>query len=177
VPGLKGNYQQKNLPGVLAAVLALKERGYAIDDSAVYQGIRQVTQLTGLKGRWQVLRERPLTICDTGHNTAGIREVVSQLQQTPHQQLHMVMGMVNDKDISDILKLLPADAVYYFCQADLPRALDADLLVREAGALGLKGQVIRDVNAAVKRATESAGPDDLIFIGGSTFVVAEVEEL
>lgn len=177
VPDLKGNYQQKNLPGVLAAILALKERGYAIDDTAVYQGISKVTQLTGLKGRWQLLRERPLTICDTGHNTAGIRDVVNQLQQTPHRQLHMVMGMVNDKDINDVLKLLPKDAVYYFCQADIPRALDAVLLAREAGALGLNGQVVRDVNTAVKRATESAGSDDLIFIGGSTFVVAEVEEL
>lgn len=177
VPGLKGIYQQKNVPGVLAAILALKERGYAIDDTAVYRGIRDVTGLTGLKGRWQTLRDRPLTICDTGHNTAGIREVVSQLQQTPHQELHMVMGMVNDKDITDVLKLLPTDAVYYFCQANIPRALDAEVLAREAGKVGLKGQVVRDVNEAVKRATDNAGPGDLIFIGGSTFVVAEVEEL
>lgn len=177
VCGLKGNYQQRNLPGVLAAVLTLRQRGYRIPDDAVMNGISLVTSLTGLKGRWQTLRERPLTICDTGHNEAGIREIVSQLQSTPHQNLHVVIGVVNDKDISHMLNLLPRNAVYYFCQASIPRAMDASLLAREASDVGLVGKVIRDVNEALRTAIDAAGPDDLVFVGGSTFVVAEVEDL
>ncbi len=176
-PGLKGKYQERNLPGVLAAVLALEDMGYAIPNKAVMEGIAQTTQLTGLKGRWQTLRVSPLTICDTGHNEAGIRAVVDQLQRTPHERLHMVIGMVNDKDISKILNLLPKDAVYYFCQTSIPRALDAAELAVQAAGCGLHGEVEPDVNAALRRATRAAGPNDLIFVGGSTFVVGEVDDL
>ena len=176
-PGLKGKYQERNLPGVLAAILALVDLGYAIPNEAVKEGIAQPTQLTGLKGRWQTLRLSPLTICDTGHNEAGIRAVVDQLQRTPHERLHMVIGMVNDKDISKILNLLPKDAVYYFCQASIPRALDAVELADQAAGCGLHGEVEPDVNAALRKATRAAGPNDLIFVGGSTFVVGEVDDL
>lgn len=177
VPGLKGRYQEKNLPGVLAAVLMLIELGYEIPDEAVKEGIAHTTELTGLKGRWQVIRERPLTICDTGHNEAGIRAVLDQLRDLPHQRLHFVIGMVNDKDISKILNLLPKDAVYYFCQAHIPRALDARELADQAAAFGLRGVVEPAVNAALRRATAAAGPNDVIFVGGSTFVVGELDEL
>ncbi len=177
VPELKGIYQEHNLPGVLAAVLALKEKGYHISDTAVHQGISEVIERTGLKGRWQTLRLQPLTICDTGHNEAGIREVVNQIRQTPHRRLHMVIGMVNDKDIREILKLLPKDAVYYFCQADIPRALDANELAREGLLEDLHGTVVRDVNKALNMALKNADDDDLIFVGGSTFVVGEVDDL
>jgi len=175
--GLQGNYQRKNLPGVLAAVLIMKERGWHIADTAVIKGISDVTRLTGLKGRWQILHEKPLTICDTGHNEAGIKEITNQLRETPHRKLHMVIGMVNDKDISGILKLLPLEAVYYFCQASIPRAMNADLLASEASAAGLKGEVVGDVNTAIDLALSNADPEDLIFVGGSTFVVAEVDAL
>ena len=176
-PELKGDYQQHNLPGVLAAVLAFRNKGYGIPDAAVYNGIAHVITLTGLKGRWQVLRQQPLTICDTGHNEAGILAVVQQIQRTPHGQLHMVIGMVNDKEISSVLRLLPKDAIYYFCQANIPRALDAADLAGAAADEGLNGKVVRDVNEALTAATRSAATDDLIFVGGSTFVVAEIEGL
>lgn len=176
-PGLKGRYQERNLPGVLASVLALSDLGYDISNDAVREGIADTTRLTGLKGRWQVLRERPLTICDTGHNEAGIRAVVEQLAQTRHERLHLVIGVVNDKDISRMLNLLPKEGVYYFCQARIPRAMDAEELAKQAAAVGLHGVVERDVNAALKKATRAAGPDDLVFVGGSTFVVGEVDEL
>lgn len=176
-PGLKGRYQERNLPGVLAAVLALGDLGYEISNEAVREGIANTAQLTGLKGRWQTLREQPLTICDTGHNEAGIRAVVDQLQQTPHERLHMVIGMVNDKDISKMLNLLPQNAVYYFCQASIPRALDAEDLANQAAAHGLHGEVEPNVNAALRKATRAAGPNDLVFVGGSTFVVGELDDL
>lgn len=177
VPDLKGRYQEKNLPGVLAAVLALTELGYEISNEAIKEGIARTTELTGLKGRWQVLREKPMTLCDTGHNEAGILAVLDQLRSLPHRRLHFVIGMVNDKDISKILNLLPREAVYYFCQAHIPRAMDADLLAREAAEAGLKGTVVRDVNDALAKATAEAAPDDIVFVGGSTFVVGELDDL
>ena len=176
-PELKGNYQQKNIPGVLAAVLQLRGLGFDISDSAVRQGIASVVTLTGLKGRWQKLRDNPLTICDTGHNADGIKEVVAQIQSTPHRHLHFVFGVVKEKERSEVLKLLPKGASYYFCQARIPRALDATLLAKEAYAFGLAGKIIPDVNDALREATLNAEKDDLVFIGGSTFVVAEIDGL
>jgi dihydrofolate synthase/folylpolyglutamate synthase len=176
-PELRGNYQRKNIPGVIAAVIKLRELGYVIPDHAVRHGIEQVVMLTGLKGRWQTINTRPLTICDTGHNKAGIAEVLQQIRETPHRHLHFVFGVVKDKDVSDILRMLPKDASYYFCQAKIPRAMDAAALQELAGRERLNGQVIPDVNEAVKAATRAAAPDDLVFIGGSTFIVAEVDGL
>ncbi|MBS1543873.1 MAG: bifunctional folylpolyglutamate synthase/dihydrofolate synthase, partial [Bacteroidetes bacterium] len=154
-----------------------RSMGLHIDDAAIMEGVKNVVPLTGLKGRWQTLRERPLTICDTGHNPAGIREVVEQIRHTPHRHLHFVMGAVNDKDLSEIFKLLPKDADYYFCQAKIPRAMDANKLYRLATEAGLKGKVIHDVNNALNAAIKAAGNDDLVFVGGSTFVVAELNDL
>ena len=129
---------------------------------------------TGFAGRWQILRRDPLTICDTGHNEAGLREVLSQIAATPHRQLHFVIGVVNDKYLPPILAMLPRDAVYYFCKPDIPRGLDADILREQALHEGLKGAVYPGVREALEAALHAAAPKDLVFIGGSTFVVAEV---
>ncbi|MEJ0054385.1 MAG: cyanophycin synthetase [Bacteroidota bacterium] len=176
-PQLKGNYQEKNIPGVLASVLELRKKGFEIPDTAIQKGISEVVTLTGLKGRWQKLSDRPLTICDTGHNPDGIRQVVEQIRSTPHKHLHFVFGAVKEKDFSAVFKLLPKDATYYFCQAKIPRALEADLLAEEATSFGLAGKIVPDVNDAYKEAFRNAGKDDMIFIGGSTFVVAEIDGL
>lgn len=176
-PELKGGYQTKNIPGVLLTIEKLQQRGFVISDDPIRQGIEHVSTLTGLKGRWQKLGEHPLVICDTGHNEAGIREVVKQINTLSFNQLHMVVGMVKDKDISSVLQLLPQNALYYFCQAKIPRAMEAAELSQRAAKAGLKGEVIADVNEAIAKAKEAAKADDLIFIGGSTFVVAEIEGL
>ncbi len=176
-PQLKGSYQRKNIPGVLASVLRLRKKGFDIPDSAIQRGISKVITLTGLKGRWQTLNDSPLTICDTGHNPDGMTEVVAQIKAIPHNHLHFVLGIVKEKDFSEVFKLLPKDATYYFCQAKIPRALEADHLAIEAAKFGLSGMVIADVNAALQVATENAEKDDLVFVGGSTFVVGEIDEL
>ncbi len=176
-PDLKGLYQLKNLPGVLSSLVALRELGFTIHDEAVTAGIQNTGHLTGLKGRWQILGYEPLTICDTGHNVSGIQAVVEQLETLPHQKLHLVIGMVNDKDISKVLRLLPKDGVYYFCQSKIPRALEAAKLARQAAEAGLRGEVVPDVNVALQRAWQEAGTNDIVFVGGSTFVVAEIDDL
>ena len=176
-PGLKGHYQIMNIPGVLEGVLRLREIGFEISDNSVREGISKVVALTGLKGRWQKLRDLPLTIADTAHNPAGIKEVITQLNSTPHDHLHFVFGAVKEKNLTEVLQLMPKDATYYFCEAKIPRALDATLLAREASAFGLKGEVIKDVNEAYRTATKNADDGDLVFIGGSTFVVGEIEGL
>jgi dihydrofolate synthase/folylpolyglutamate synthase len=176
-PQLHGFYQRKNISGVLMAVEIMNNRGLPVTPEAIRAGLEQVVTLTGLKGRWQKLGARPLIICDTGHNEGGVREVIAQLKAQAYERLFMVWGAVNDKDISDILRLLPTEAKYFFCQANIPRALDATELAKQASAIGLTGEVIPDVNQAIKKAKTEAQPDDLIFIGGSTFVVAEIEGL
>jgi dihydrofolate synthase / folylpolyglutamate synthase len=123
------------------------------------------------------LQDRPLMICDTGHNIDGITQIVEQIKLLNFSKLHFVFGVVKDKSIDDILAILPRDATYYFCQAKLPRALDASELAKKASAFGLQGSVIPDVNDAKVYALKNASVDDLIFIGGSTFVVAEINEL
>ncbi len=176
-PELKGGYQAKNILGVILTIEKLKQRGFTITDAHIRKGIEQVTTLTGLKGRWQKLGEHPLMMCDTGHNEAGVAEVIKQIQTLSFDQLHMVIGMVKDKDITSVLQLLPKNAVYYFCQAKIPRAMEAVELSQRAAAAGLKGEVIADVNEAIAKAKASAKANDLIFIGGSTFVVAEINEI
>ncbi|MDI1321281.1 MAG: bifunctional folylpolyglutamate synthase/dihydrofolate synthase [Algoriphagus sp.] len=175
--GLLGNYQRLNLPGILEGVAQLRKQGWDISDESLKTGLEEVTTLTGLKGRWQILAEKPLTICDTGHNEPGIKEILDQLKTYSFKQLWMVIGMVQDKDISKILALLPKDANYIFCQAEIPRALAADQLAAKAFESGLKGEIIPSVNEAYNYARKNAGQDDLIFVGGSTFVVAEIEDL
>ncbi len=175
--GLLGDYQRLNLPGILEGVGQLRNQGWKISDESLKTGLAEVTSLTGLKGRWQILAGKPLTICDTGHNEPGIIEILDQLKTYSFKKLWMVIGMVQDKDISKILALLPKDAKYIFCQADIPRAMAADQLAAKAGEAGLIGEIIPNVNEAYTFARKNAGQDDLIFVGGSTFVVAEIEDL
>jgi dihydrofolate synthase/folylpolyglutamate synthase len=175
--GLLGDYQRYNLPGILEAVDQLRNQGWKIPEAALKTGLTQVTKLTGLKGRWQIIGEKPTCIADTGHNEPGIREVLAQLKSYSFARLWMVIGMVQDKDISKILTLLPKEARYVFCQADLPRALAAEVLAEKAEEFGLLGHVIPNVNEALKFARKNAAADDLIFVGGSTFVVAEIDDL
>lgn len=172
-----GDYQTRNIPGVLKTIDILRTRGFQLSDSAVLNGIEQMKKYTGLKGRWQVLGTKPLTVCDVGHNQAGLEYIVNQIERTPHKNLHMILGTVRDKDISAILHILPKGAAYYFCEANIPRAMPADELYTYAVKHGLIGKVIKDVNAAIAEAKSAAAPEDLIFIGGSTFVVAEIEDL
>ena len=171
---LPGLYQRKNIITVIETVLKLREAGYSIEDKHIREGLSAVRHLTGLMGRWQILSNAPLTICDVGHNEDGIREVLNQLTLTPHDDLHFVFGVVNDKDISSILSLLPVNIKYYFCKANLPRALDAIELKNRAAGFGLNGLAYNSVAEAFHAAKANAQEKDLIFIGGSTFVVAEV---
>ncbi len=170
---LPGKYQEKNVITVLGTCSFLKGK-FEVPGDNLKAGLQKVIVNTGLMGRWQVLSDSPLTICDTGHNEAGLREVLSQISQTPHDALHFVFGVVNDKEIDKILKLLPEKATYYFCKANIPRGLDATLLKNKANAEGLKGEAYASVTEALSSARNNASENDLIFIGGSTFVVAEV---
>jgi dihydrofolate synthase/folylpolyglutamate synthase len=175
--GLLGDYQRLNLPGVLATLDELRIQGFIIPESTVRQGLREVTRLTGLRGRWSIIGQHPLVVADTGHNEGGLRLVLAQLARVPHRHLHMVIGTVNDKDVTKVLALLPREATYYFCQADIPRALPAEELAALATAQGLTGRAYGPVPVAVAVARAAAEADDVVFIGGSTFVVAEVAEL
>lgn len=174
---LGGGYQMKNIAGVLSVVDELIEMGYPISREAIERGIAETITLTGLKGRWQKLGDSPLIYCDTAHNAEGITEVLKIINTIGYNKLHMVIGMVKDKDSHSVLSLLPKDAIYYFCAAKIPRALNAEVLAERAAVYGLTGYIISDVASAIKKAKSEATPEDLIFIGGSTFVVAEIEEL
>lgn len=171
--GLKGTYQKKNIPTVILASEILSRLGFEIDSKAVVKGIKDVVKLTGLRGRWDILSRKPLIVADIAHNEAGIREVFKQIKNTPHKKLHIVFGAVNDKDIQKILALLPKKANYYFCKADLPRALDAIELAGKAIALGLNGNIYPSVKNALAHARKNATSSDLILVTGSAFVVAE----
>lgn len=173
---LRGLYQKQNIPGVMETIDILR-RDLTISPGDVAEGFEKVVERSGLKGRWQVLQNSPTVVCDTGHNVAGIQEVMQQIALESFDNLFIVWGMVKDKDADEILRLLPATAMYYFCQAKIPRAMEAVVLAQKASAFGLKGEVVPDVNEAKRRALEQARADDLIFIGGSTFVVAELDEL
>jgi dihydrofolate synthase / folylpolyglutamate synthase len=174
---LNGDYQRFNLPGILEAVKQLRNQGWNLSDTALQVGLESISEQTGLKGRWQLLQVNPIILADTGHNEAGIGEVVNQLKKYFYSKLWMVIGMVNDKDISKVLDLLPKEANYIFCQASIPRAMDAHELARKGNEKGLIGQVIPTVSEALEFARKNASSDDLIFVGGSTFVVAEIENL
>jgi dihydrofolate synthase/folylpolyglutamate synthase len=171
---LPGIYQVKNLKTVLCAVNQLRTQGFDIGDDDVRSALSKVKLLIGLHGRWETLNKHPLTICDTGHNPEGIAEVLQNIAAVDYEKLHFILGVVNDKDIGKILDMLPKDAVYYFCKPDIPRGLDAQNLKQQARSFSLDGEVYPSVKAAFLAAQQSAGRNDLVFVGGSTFVVAEV---
>lgn len=171
---LKGAYQQQNKKTVVATIQVLQELGWKIAENHIKQGLLNVVKNTGLMGRWQVLSKQPFTVCDTGHNEAGIKLILAQINQQSFEKLHFVLGVVNDKDIANILQLLPKNATYYFCQAKIPRALEVSILAEKASAVGLSGTAFPTVEAAYGAAQKNATAQDMIFIGGSTFVVAEV---
>ena len=170
---LMGNYQKKNLTTVICALDLLREK-FGLTDDDIREGIAKVIRNTHLMGRWQILNDDPLTIADTGHNVAGITEVVQQLAELRYDRLHFVLGMVNDKDIDHVLQLLPRNAEYYFCKADIPRGLDANILAEKAFELGLRGMVYESVRHAYQSAVNAAHFGDVVFVGGSNFIVAEV---
>lgn len=170
---LLGYYQKKNLATVICAVEILKEK-FNIDKKDIVNGLEFVVKNTNLMGRWQILSRQPLVIADTGHNVGGVKEIVMQLSDLTFRKLHFVLGCVNDKDINGILNLLPHYAEYYFCKADIPRGLDANILAAKALEVGLRGNVYESVQQAYNSALNNAHFDDVVFIGGSNFTVAEV---
>lgn len=174
---LLGNYQRYNLPGILESIDVLKKLGWDIPEKAILSGLSNVSSLTHLKGRWQTLAQNPLMIADTGHNEAGFKEILAQLKTYQFKKLWMIIGMVKDKDVRKILEMLPQSTNYIFVKASIQRAMDAEELTAIAREFGLKGESIPDVNKAIHFARKKASTDDLIFIGGSTFVVAEIDEI
>lgn len=171
---LSGKYQLKNLATTLCVIENLLQAGWQIGKEDILRGIRKVVKNTGLMGRWQTISHHPLTIADIGHNPDGINEVLEQIDLTPHEKLHFVIGVVNDKDVRTMLSKLPKDASYYFCKADIPRGLDAGELAKLAEEFSIKGNVYTSVKEALKAASNSAEPNDLVMVGGSAFIVAEV---
>jgi dihydrofolate synthase/folylpolyglutamate synthase len=170
---LTGQYQLKNIVTVMQVAECLNDTGFNISKDQLRKGIFRVIKNTGIEGRWQVLCKNPLTICDVGHNKEGIIEVLKQIGITPHRKLHFVFGMVADKNMNDILSLLPKNASYYFCKANIPRGLDQYVLAEQAKSFHLAGSAYPSVKDAVLAAQRKSGKNDLVFIGGSTFVVAE----
>ena len=170
---LKGEYQKENINTTITAIEQLQKQGWAINSSNIEQGLLKIVANTQLLGRWQTLSEIPHIICDTGHNEDGIKQISKQLKNTKYEQLHFVFGTVNDKNLDSILSHLPKNASYYFCQANIPRAMDAKELQQQSAKYELKGNVFTIVKQALSKAKENANASDLIFVGGSTFVVAE----
>ena len=170
---LGGDYQLKNLQTLFQVIKILK-RSFDLSESILLNGLRNIVINTGLKGRWQILNHKPLTVCDTGHNKEGLEYVLHQVKNIPKTGLHMVIGFVSDKDMSAILPLFPPEAKYYFTRASVPRALDEKILQSRASEFGLAGNSYPDVNKALGAAKIMASETDMIFIGGSTFIVAEV---
>ena len=172
---LQGVYQTKNLLTVLEACSILQQKGWKLDNDAIQQGLKHTKKITGLHGRWEVIHTSPLVVMDVAHNADGIRQLVQQAELISHDQLHIIIGMVKDKDIDRVLSLLPKTANYYFTKAKIPRALPENELMEKAGKLKLKGDSFPDVNEALEFALQHTHPDDLIIICGSVFLVGEVD--
>lgn len=171
---LKGIYQQHNIKTVVQTIKVLKSKGFKVSDENLKEGLRSVVKNTGLLGRWQQINTNPKSICDTGHNKEGLLYVLKQLRGEKYNKLHFIFGVVNDKDLSTILHLFPKDALYYFCRPDIPRGLNEIELQQKCAVFNLKGIAYKSVNEAYNTALREASKNDLIFVGGSTFVVAEV---
>ena len=168
---LEGNYQTENIN---TAISALKILDWKISEENIIKGLDNISINNGIRGRWEQLKNEPLTICDTGHNKDGISSIIRQIKKINYKKLHFVFGSVNDKDLDEILRILPKNATYYFCHAQINRALNSNILKRQALNHKLRGDCFTTVSKAYKAALKSAEKEDLIFIGGSTFVVAEV---
>jgi dihydrofolate synthase/folylpolyglutamate synthase len=171
---LLGQYQLKNIPAVLKVTEILTTKGWQITEQHIYNGLSEVSKLTGLFGRWQIIGNNPLIVCDTGHNVDGMKEVVSQIENTAFKSLHFIFGVVADKSPDEILQILPKNAKYYFTKANIPRAMDEKELSKKAMNFGLKGRSYCSVQEAFNEAKKEAEKNDLIFVGGSTFVVSEI---
>ena len=170
---LSGSYQYKNLITTMMAVLKLQKTSFEITNEAIERGLLNVVKNTGLQGRWQVLKTKPLVICDTGHNREGLEYVIAQLKSLK-RKIHFVFGTMKDKSHQEIYKLLPKDAIYYFCKPNVPRGMDAAILQKEAGHFGLFGDSYSSVQEAYSLALQNVKEEEIVFVGGSTFVVAEV---
>jgi dihydrofolate synthase/folylpolyglutamate synthase len=171
---LIGIYQQMNIKTVLQTVKIIENKSFKISDGNIKNGLLNVVKNTGLKGRWQILQEQPKIICDTAHNKEGLLYVMKQLLDETYDQLHMVFGVVNDKDVDSIITLLPKKAIYYFCKPNIPRGLDAEKLRHFFMLKGFNGKSYGSVEDAMNAAKKQATKADLIYVGGSTFVVAEI---
>ncbi|MDW3647929.1 MAG: folylpolyglutamate synthase/dihydrofolate synthase family protein [Bacteroidia bacterium] len=171
---LSGEYQMENLATVLMAVEVLREDGWEIPDKAIQRGLKKVKSNSGLRGRMELLEKEPKTFADTAHNEAGVKQAIDQIKSMDHKELHVVWGMVSDKDHDDILQLLPKDARYYWVRPDVPRGFDAAALASKAAGHDLFGGIFDSVEKGLAAARKAAAKEDLIYIGGSTFVVAEV---
>ena len=169
---LLGDYQKNNTKTAVAVFKQLK--GFNISDENIQNGLLNVVKNTGLLGRWQILQQHPKVICDTAHNKEGLIYVLNQLKKETYKQLHIVLGVVNDKKLEDILPMFPQNAIYYFCRPTIPRGLSEETLQQVASQFHLIGDSFPSVNQATKKAISSAEKDDLIYVGGSTFVVAEI---
>ncbi len=170
---LLGIYQNKNILTALACIDFLKDNRFEIASIDIYNGLKKVIQNTGLYGRWQIMNREPLVICDTAHNLEGFKSVMLQIRNTPYKNLHMVIGFVKEKNIEDFLGIFPEKAVYYFTRPDIPRGLDENIILERSKAYNLKGKAYESVEKAYMAAISSAVKDDMIFIGGSTYVVAD----
>ncbi len=170
---LLGDYQVHNKKTVLQAIKLLQSQ-FKIEENHIKLGLENVIQNTGLLGRWQILKQKPFTVCDTAHNSHGLKIVLNQIQKHQFETLHIVLGVVNDKDLDSILPLFPKSAKYYFCKPNVPRGLDAEILKQKASHFSLFGKVFNSVSEAYDEAVNSAKDSDFIYIGGSTFVVAEI---
>lgn len=175
--GLTGTYQRSNITGVTEAVQQLRKRGYNISNEALKAGISKVLANTGLKGRWQILGRQPLKICDTGHNDQAFQITIRRIIKEPHRRLHFILGFVKDKDISRISHYIPEGAVVYLCEFDSFRALKTEQLKQLKFENAKNISIFPNVNLAIEKARETAGADDIIFIGGSTYLVAEINDL
>jgi len=172
--GLTGIYQVKNVVTVLETCEQLQQRGWRINEKDIKTGLKNVKKLTGLHGRWEMIHQSPAVIIDVAHNAEGVDQLVQQIELTPHRLLHIIFGMVKDKDAEEILRLFPKTANYYFTKAQIPRALPESELAEKANKAGLQGTVYPDVNTALSTAIRHAHPDDLIIVCGSVFLVGEI---
>jgi dihydrofolate synthase / folylpolyglutamate synthase len=171
---LQGIYQAKNILTVLESIKQLQRQGWNIDEKHIQNGLRHTKKMTGLHGRWDIIHLQPMVVLDVGHNEDGIKQIAEQIEITDHENLHIIIGLVKDKEADKVLSLLPKQATYYFTKAQIPRALPEEQLAEKGNGIGLTGHFYPDVNTALKNALAYAKKEDLIVVCGSVFVVGEV---